>query len=36
MENMGHWELKKSNKYKLVNFLDEKRRFTCHLFTPIY
>ena len=28
VENLGHKELKKSSKYKLVDFLDEKQRFT--------
>ena len=37
VENLGHKELKKSSKYKLVDFLDEKRRFTFAIFfAPFY
>ena len=34
--NMGHKELKKSSKYKLVIFLDEKQRFTFASFLHIF
>ena len=34
--NMGHKELKKSSKYKLVIFLDEKQRFTFAIFLPLF
>ena len=37
VENLGYKELKKSSKYKLVDFLDEKRRFTFAIFfAPFY
>ena len=32
VEKLGYKELKKSSKYKLVDFLDEKRRFTFAIF----
>ena len=36
VENLGHKELKKSSKYKLVIFLDEKQRFTFAIFLPLF
>ena len=36
VENLGHKELKKSSKYKLVDFLDEKRRFTFAIFLLLF
>ena len=33
---MGHEELKKSGKYKLVIFLDEKRRFTLAILLLLF
>ena len=36
VENMGHKELKKSSKYKVVDFLDEKRRFTFDIFLLLF
>ena len=32
VENLGHQELKKSSKYELMIFLDEKQRFTFAIF----
>ena len=36
VENLGHQELKKSSKYELVIFLDEKPRFTFANFLHLF